>query len=595
MARLPDSFLDDLRAGNEIVSLMSTYVSTKRTGRDYVCNCPFHSEKTPSCHIYTETQSFYCFGCGAGGDAITFIRLIEHLDYMESVRFLAQRAGLSMPDDEISDDGVNFRTRLLEMNREAARYFRDMLLSPAGQVGLDYLTGRGLTPNTIRKYGLGYAPDGWHNLHYHLRSKGFTDDEMAAGALVTRNNNKYYDKFRNRVMFPIIDRKKNVIGFGGRALEKDAKAKYLNSDETPVFRKRENIFSLNFAKNTTENFFILCEGYMDVIALNQAGFDNAVATLGTAITPNQANLMKRYVSEAVISYDSDEAGQKATMKAINLLSEAGILARVLHIPDAKDPDEYIKRFGAENFRQLLAGTETAVDFEFGKLKIGVDLNTAAGRTEFLKRAVNFLAQLRNDTERTVYISEAAAISGQQVTSVTQLVKDKISKNRFFERREEERKLIRGDTKRDPINPDAQRFPVEEKAERGIIAFLFHSPDCLANVEKKLNAEDFPTEFNRRLYIFVKERIKNGDSTDISSMGGEFTADEVGRITGICKQGDALPYSIPRLDEYIEVLLRHKEKTNRKPVSEMSDEEFLAQVEEIKRKRAKKNGNQQEEF
>lgn len=589
MNRLPDSFLDDLRASNEIVSVMSAYVNIKRTGRDYVCACPFHSEKTPSCHIYTETQSFYCFGCGAGGDVITFIRLIERLEYIESVRFLAQRAGLSMPEDEIADNGVNFRTRLLEMNREAARYFRDMLLSPQGQAGLNYLAERGLSPNTIRKYGLGYAPEGWHNLHYYLRSKGYTEDEMEAGALITRNNNNYYDKFRNRVMFPIIDRRKNVIAFGGRALEKDAKAKYLNSDETPVFHKRENIFSLNFAKNTEENCFILCEGYMDVIALNQAGFDNAVATLGTAITPQQANLMKRYTNEVVISYDSDEAGQKATVKAINLLGEAGILARVLHIPEAKDPDEFIKKFGADSFRRLLSKTETAIDYEFGKLKIGVDLNTAAGKTEFLKRAVAFLAQLHNDTERTVYISEAARLSGQQISAITELVKDKVNKNRYYQRREEERKLIRGDVKRDPINPDALRFPVEEKAERGIIAFLFHSPDRLKDVENKLNAEDFPTEFNRRVYGLVKDCIKSGAAPDISSIGGEFTAEEVGRITGICKQGDMLPYSIQRLDEYINVLLKHKEKANKKPVSEMSDEEILAQVEALKRKRDEKNG------
>lgn len=566
--------------------MMESYVNIKRTGRDYVCSCPFHSEKTPSCHIYSETQSFYCFGCGAGGDVITFIRLIERLEYMESVRFLAQRAGMAMPDDQLYDDGTNLRVRILEMNREAARFFRDMLLSPQGKPGLDYLLSRGLTPNTIRKYGLGFAPEGWHNLHFHLRSKGYTDDEMETGALITRNNNRYYDKFRNRVMFPIIDRRKNVIAFGGRALEKDAKAKYLNSDETPVFHKRENLFSINFAKNTEEKCFILCEGYMDVIALNQAGFDNAVATLGTAITPQQANLMKRYTTDVVISYDSDEAGQKATVKAINLLSEAGIQARVLHIPDAKDPDEYIKNFGADSFRRILTRTETALDYEFGKLKRGVDLNSPAGKTEFLKRAVNFLAEIRNDTERTVYISEAASISGQQVSSVSALVSEKRRKNAYYEKKEQEKKIIRGETKRDPINPDAMRFPVQEKAERGIIAFLFHSPDRLPDVENKIKPEDFPTEFNRRVYAVVRECIKNGQSLDFSSIGGEFTADEVGRITGICRQGDMLPYSLPRLDEYIKVLLEFKANSNRKSVTEMTDEEMLARMEEIRQKRNK---------
>lgn len=576
MARLPDSFLDALRAGNEITAVMSSYVEIKRAGRDYVCSCPFHSERTPSCHIYTETQSFYCFGCGAGGDVITFIRLIEHFEYMESVKFLAQRAGLSMPD-EADDGGAERRTRLLGMNREAARYFRDVLLSPEGREGLDYLAGRKLAPNTIKKYGLGFAPDGWHNLQYYLRTKGYSDDEMEAGALLVRRNNSVYDKFRRRVMFPIIDRRGNVIAFGGRTLEKDAPAKYLNSDETLVFHKRENLFSLNFAKNTKEKFLILCEGYMDVISLNQAGFDNTVATLGTAITPQQANIMKQYAGEVIISYDSDGAGQNATMKAINLLSEAGVTARVLNIPDAKDPDEYIKKFGAESFRQLLTGTATAIDHEFGRLKSGIDTSTPAGKAEFLRKTVPFLAKIRSDTDRTVYISEAARISGQPVSAVAELVKDRVKYDIRSEQRNEERELIRGTVKRDPINPDAAAYPREEKAERGIIAYMFHSPDLLPRVEKKLKEEDFPTEFNRKVYSFIADRIKKGETFDISSIGSDFTAEEVGRITGICRHADTLPYSIPQLDEYIDVLVKHREKSGEKPVSELTDEEMLQRI------------------
>lgn len=581
--KIPDSFLDQLRQSNDIVSVMSSYVNVKRTGRDYVCACPFHSEKTPSCHIYTESQSFYCFGCGAGGDVITFIRLIERLDYIESVKFLAQRAGMSMPEDEMSDNGVNKRTRMLEMNREAARYYRDILLSEQGRVGLNYLIERQLSPNTVRRYGLGFAPDGWHNLHYYMRSKGFTDDELEAAALVVRRNNSLYDKFRNRVMFPIIDRRGNVIAFGGRALEPDAPAKYLNSDETLVFHKRENLFSLNFAKNTKESCFILCEGYMDVIALNQAGFDNAVATLGTAITPQQANLMKRYTSEVVISYDSDEAGQKATMKAINLLGEAGISARVLKIPDAKDPDEYVKRFGAESFRHILNNTANAVEFEFEKLKNGLDMISTSGKAEFLKRAVAFIAQLHSETERMVYCSETASLTGQQTSAVSELVKEKARKNSFFEQRESEKRLIRGEVKRDTINPDAVKYPIEEKAERGIIAFLFHSPDMLAEIEKAITAEDFPTAFNRRVFVSAVNCIKNGENLDISSIGGEFSAEEVGRITGICKKADELPYSRERLRGYLKKLIELREKQHEKPPAEMTDEEMMAIIEERRRK------------
>ena len=583
MARLPDSFLDSLKMSNDIVNVMSSYVELKRASRDYVCLCPFHAERTPSCHVYTGTQSFYCFGCGAGGDVITFIRLIEHCDYMDSVRFLAQRAGLSMPD-EVSDGGAGKRTRLLAMNREAARYFRDVLLSPEGKEGLDYLVSRQLTPNTIRKYGLGFAPDGWHNLQFFLRSKGYTDDEMEEGALLARKNNSVYDKFRKRVMFPIIDVRGNIIAFGGRTLEPDAPAKYLNSDETLVFHKRENLFSLNFAKNTSDKFLILCEGYMDVITLNQAGFDCAVATLGTAITPQQAVKMKHYADEVIISYDSDGAGQKATMKAINLLSEAGVNARVLNIPDAKDPDEYIKKFGPESFRQLLSGTATALDHEFGRIKAGIDLDSAAGRTEFLKKAVPFLAGIRSDTERTVYISEAANLSGQPVSAITELVKSRARYDKVSADKKNEREIIHGTFKRDTINPEAASFPREERAERGVIAYMMHSPDLLPRIEKSLGAEDFPTSFNRRVYEFIAENIKNGENVDISFIASEFTPEETGRITGICRQADALPYSIPQLDEYIKVLVDHRAKADEKPLSELTPEERLKKIEELKNKK-----------
>ena len=578
-----EALISEIKFRCEVEDVIGSYVSLQRAGSNLKGLCPFHSEKTPSFVVFPKTRSFYCFGCGAGGDVITFIRLIERLDYLESVRFLAQRSGMSMPEDEISDSGVNRRTRMLEMNREAARYFRDVLLSPEGKPGMDYLIGRQLQPNTIRRYGLGFAPEGWHNLRYYMRGKGYSDDELEAGALIVRKNNSLYDKFRNRVMFPIIDRRGNVIAFGGRTLEATAPAKYLNSDETLVFQKRENLFSLNFAKNTKESCFILCEGYMDVIALNQAGFDNAVATLGTAITPQQANLMKRYTGEVVISYDSDEAGQKATMKAINLLGEAGISARVLKIPDAKDPDEYVKRFGAESFRHILNNTADAVEFEFNKLKIGLDMYTPAGKAEFLKRAIAFLAQLHSDTERMVYCSETASATGQSASAIQALVKEKARKNRFFEQRETEKKLIRGETKRDAINPDAVKFPAEEKAERGIIAYLFHSPDMLKEVEKSITAEDFPTAFNRKVFVSAANCIKSGANLEISSIGGEFTAEEMGRITGICKQGDMLPYSRDRLRDYISALVKLREHKDERPVSEMTDDELLAIIEEKRRK------------
>ncbi|MBO6301204.1 MAG: DNA primase [Ruminiclostridium sp.] len=583
---LPSGFLDTLKANNDIVSVMSSYVELKRAGRDYVCLCPFHAERTPSCHVYTGSQSFYCFGCGAGGDVINFVRMIEHYnDFIESVKFLAQRAGMAMPDEGY-DGAAEKRTRLLAMNRDAARYFRDVLLSPEGREGLEYLERRRVTESTRIKYGLGFAPDGWHNLQYHLRKLGYSDEEMEEGALLVRSRGSVYDKFRKRVMFPIIDVRGNVIAFGGRTLEPDAPAKYLNSDETSVFRKRENLFSLNFAKNTKESFLILCEGYMDVISLNQAGFDSAVATLGTAITPQQAKVMKRYANEVIISYDADAAGQKATMKAINLLDEAGIKARVLNIPDAKDPDEYIKNFGADRFRVLLAGTSTALDHEFRLLQNGLALDTAPGRAEFIKRAVPFLAKIQSDTDRAVYITETARISGQQENTVTDLVNDRRDYDSENRERAEERELIRSTVQRDPINPDAMNFPREEKAERGVIAFLMHSPDYMAHVDKRLTAEDFPTEFNRRVFTFISEGIHLGENVDLSYIGSGFSAEETARVTQICSLGNKLPYSLQRLDEYIKVLTEHSERASEKPVTQLSDDEMLQRIEELREKRRK---------
>ena len=398
---LPEGFLQELRDSNEIVSVIENYVELKRSGSTYSCRCPFHSERTPSFHVYPNTQSYYCFGCGAGGDVITFIRSIENLDYIEAVRFLAQRAGLAMPEDR-NDESARKRQRLYEMNREAGKFFHRQLFAPEGRDGWNYISGRQLTEHTIRHFGIGYAVNDYHKLHYYMRNLGFTEDELIEGSLLVRNNNRVYDKFVNRVMFPIFDTRGNIIAFGGRALAADAPAKYLNSSETYVFQKRDNLFALNYAKNSKADYFILCEGYMDVISMHQAGFDSAVATLGTAITATQARLIGRMgKSEVILSYDNDGPGQKAASRGINLLSEAGVKARVLQMSGAKDPDEYIKKYGAEAFSHLIESSGGAIDYEMGKLCAGLDMNKEEDRAAYLKKAVVFLAQIRNNLERAV--------------------------------------------------------------------------------------------------------------------------------------------------------------------------------------------------
>ena len=582
-----DDFLERIKDGNEISSVVSAYVSTKRAGHDSVCLCPFHSEKTPSCHIYSDTQSFYCFGCGAGGSVIQFIMLMEHLDFQESVRFLAQRAGIAMPEDSY-DRTADIKQRLLEINREAARFYRDILISDKGAEGWNYLRGRGLSENTIRKYGLGYAPDDWSTLKSHMLAKGFSEQELVDAALLVRHQKGgTYDKFRHRVMFPIIDRRGNIIGFGGRTLEPDAPAKYLNSDETLVFHKRESLFSLNFAKNTKEKQLILCEGYMDVISLNQAGFDNAVATLGTAITPEQARLMRQYCEEVVISYDSDSAGQKATMKAINLLSDAGVEARVLQMTGAKDPDEYIQKYGSDGFRMLIQQSGGAISFELKKLSQGLDMDSPEGRASYLKKAVDLLAEVDNRIDRLVYVSDTAKLCGMTSSEIERAVDDRRRFRSYNAKKQERRDLINPPRRSSKSDFKAVAQTPEQKAERGIIAFMFHSPDMLSRVEARLTSEDFPTEAYRNMYNIVANRIKNGFSLDLSSIGDEFSAQDVGRITGIINENNLLPYQKERLNEYIAVLEKHRDRQSGKKPEEMTNEDLLLQMEKLRKEKLKK--------
>ena len=583
---LPEQFIEQVKDANEISSVFASYLSLKRAGRDNVCLCPFHSEKTPSCHIYTDSQSFYCFGCGAGGDVINFIRLMEHLDYVESVKFLAQRAGIPMPDDG-GDKTSMIKQRMLEINREAARFYRDVLISEKGREGWIYLRERQLSENTIRKYGLGYAPDEWGALKKHMLSKGFREQELIDAALLVRSqkSNNTYDKFRHRVMFPIIDRRGNIIAFGGRTLEPDAPAKYLNSDETAVFHKRSNLFSLNFAKNTKEKFLILCEGYMDVISLNQAGFDNAVATLGTAITPEQARLMRQYCEEVVISYDSDGAGQKATMKAINLLSDAGVDARVLQMTGAKDPDEYVKKYGPDGFRTLLRQAGGAISFELKKLTIGLDMDSPEGRASYLKKAIVLLAQVESRIDRMVYVSDTAKLCGMTPAEIEKAVEERRRYNSKTAQKQERQEIINPGRNSQTVRE--LNLSPEDKAQRGIIAFMLHSPDYLKRVEERITAEHFPTELYKKMYSIIANRIKNGDSLDISSIGDEFSAEEVGRITGIISENNLLPYQKERLYEYITVLEKYHDKYFGKKPEEMTDSELLEQMEKLRKEKTKK--------
>ena len=577
-----ESFIYELKQNNPIDSVMSGYVALKRQGRNSSCLCPFHSEKTASCVVYHETESFYCFGCGAGGDVITFIMKIENLDYLEAIKFLADRAGMSMPEDTGGSQAAKIKARVLEMNRVAARYFFDTLAhSPDGEKGRRYFKERELKTAAITKYGLGYAPDDWHRLSNYMLSKGYSEEELITANLCGRGRNgKIYDQFRDRVMFPIIDVRGNVIAFGGRVID-GGDRKYLNSSDTPVFKKSSNLFSLNFAKKSDEDRLILAEGYMDVISINQAGFENVVATLGTALTQEQARLMARYAKEVIIAYDSDGAGQRATHKAIDLLSNAGVRPKVIRMEGAKDPDEYIKKFGELRFKQLLDKSGGAIEFELEKCREGLDMDTDEGKVEYLKRSANFLADISSSIEREVYISRIANDTGINKEVLVQQVKGIIGRRK---KQDESREWtdIRTFRNKRRGSPDEYAHPREYKAEQGVIAYLAENPEEAEYVLSRISPEQFTTDFNKKVYEKLLEKIKNSSFYDILSLQSEFTADEMGKITEIAINSKDVNIDRTIVDDFINILLSGAD--NSVDVKNISDEEFLKYMEELKSKK-----------
>jgi len=571
-------FIYQLQLGNPIDDVMKSYVNLIRRGRNYVCSCPFHSEKTPSCTVYPDTQSFYCFGCGSGGDVITFIRKIENLEYFEAIKLLAERAGLDIPTDKQGEKTARIKARVLEINRETAVFFYKALTSDPSKIGLSYFASRGILPQTIKKYGLGYADNSWDKLKNHLLSLKFKEDELVtAGVCLSRNGNTF-DLFRNRAMFPIMDLRGNIIGFGGRILD-DGMPKYINTADTPAFKKSRNLFSLNFAKNSSSNRLILAEGYMDVIAINQAGFENVVATLGTALTSEQARLISQYAKEVIISYDSDNAGQKATSKAINLLSEAGVAARIISFEGAKDPDEYIKKFGATRFKLLLDNSDGAINFKLEKCKDGLDLSTEIGKIECLKRIVDVLAQIYNELERNVYISKVSKEYEVSSEILKSQIDSKIAKKSKRDKRNDWKNIVSKPRYKDEINPEVNQHPRENKAEEGIIAYLFQNPDMIKKVTTFITPEHFVTSFNKKVFSVLCEKLNSSTNFTLSLLSDEFSDSEMGRITGIEAKHRDIILTEQVVDDYIKVLHDHKNNTLSDNIN--SNEDLLELVERLK--------------
>lgn len=570
----------------DIESIVSSYVQLKRAGRNLVGLCPFHSEKTPSMVVYNDSQSFYCFGCGAGGDVISFIMRIENLDYPEAVRFLSERVGLQFPEDGQEDASSRIKPVILEINRLAARFYHDCLKSEAGKPGMAYFAKRQLNPKTIVKYGLGYAPPGWDNLRNFLRGKGFSDEQMIAAAVASKGRNgSCYDMFRNRVMFPIIDLKKNVIGFGGRVLD-DSKPKYLNSADTPVFKKSKNLFSLNFAKNhLSDGRLILAEGYMDVIAVNQAGFENVVATLGTALTPEQARLISSYAKEVIIAYDSDGAGRTATNRAVGLLDEVGVQTKILNMKGAKDPDEYIKKFGAQRFKLLLDGANNVTEYQLSVIKGKYDLSLPEGQAAYLNEAVKYLSTVQSPIEREIYAGVLAKETGilkeTILTNIASLLKRK-------DRRERKKQWSDIQAGRngtiDRINPQRAANLQVALAEEGIIAFLYKNQDYLDYVLQRITPEDFVTECNREIFGIMLQKLQNNNGISLIDCNPELSGEKIARFSGILARQSEMQLSREALDDYIRTLLDYQDKKAVDHAGDLSEDELLQVVDKLREKK-----------
>lgn len=534
---LPESFLQELLSRSDIESVVSPYVRLKRRGRNLVGLCPFHGEKTPSFNLYPETSSFYCFGCGAGGDAITFIKKIENLDYIDAVKFLADRAGMAMPENNINDAASKLRVRVLEANRTAARLYHSLLYAPEGKTGLEYYHSRGYTDATIRHFGLGFAPDSFDFLRSELRKKGFHDEELAAAWLCARgrkNPSHLYDIFRNRVMIPIIDIRGNVIAFGGRVLD-DSKPKYLNSAETLVFKKTSNLFALNFAKAAGQQL-ILCEGYMDVIALHQAGFTNAVAALGTSFTADHARLLARYANLVTLIFDADSAGKKGAQRAIGLLRETGVDIRVVTIPDGKDPDEFIKKNGPERFKLLLERSANDVEYRLMELGRRHLLSTADGRVAYLREASQMLAELSSPVERDVYAGKLAGEMGVTKSALLEQVNYHMENRRKQQQKGQMSQIVRqAETNLKKANPEAVKHVRAASAEEGLLGLLILNPEFLPQVVQTLPPEEMVTAFNRGLYQNLLARQAAGQAVELSFLSEDYDEEGMAYIARMVRE------------------------------------------------------------
>ena len=588
---IPEDIINEIKYRNDIETAVSQYVNLKRRGKNLVGLCPFHSEKTPSFTVYPENGSFYCFGCGVGGDVFTFTGLIENLDYMESIKLLAERSGISLPQDGYDDSMQRLKKRIYDINRDTARFFHSFLMSPGGKWALDYLTGRGLTVKTIKHFGLGAAPDSWDALIHHLKEKGYTESDMLAANVIGKSNSGgIYDRFRKRVMFPIINIRGNIVAFSGRAMPGEDKqgGKYVNTADTPVYKKSENLFGINFAKSVCSERVILVEGNMDVISLHQAGFENTVAPLGTAFTTEQANLLSRYTKEIVLMLDADAAGQKAVRRASGLLENTGLSVRVVVIPDGKDPDEYIKKNGKERFAALLEGAVSDMEYKLLTAAKDIDLNNEDGRLKYLAAAAEIIAATDDIMTRDIYIGRLSEKYGVSRTALTTRVNELRKRNSRQKQKKEITDIIRPKFTKDDINPERRKSVKGTAAEETLIAVLLKNPDFYKIAADKLPPEKMLTSLNRRIYETIISVLEHGGSLDISAFAEKLLPAEIGYLVSLQNSEKAGKNPEIVLKDCIGVILEEDMLLESAEKAESSVEEWAAGLQNLIAEKSKGN-------
>ncbi len=584
----PSDFLRELEARSPIEEIAPGYVQLKRRGRNLVGLCPFHNEKTPSFNVYPENNSFYCFGCHKGGGVFQFVMEAEHLAFQDAVRWLAQRAGMEVPEEGADDGMSRLRTRILEINREAGRFYFGVLSTPEGAAGLEYLKGRGLSNATIRRFGLGYAPESGFALVNHLRQKGYAPSEITAADMArTSQRGNLYDRYRGRVMFPIFDLRGNVVAFGGRVLG-DEKPKYINTSDTPVYHKSSGLFAMNLAKDAGTRQLILAEGYMDVIALHQAGFSNAIASLGTSLTEEQARIIRRYADEVVICYDADEAGQRATQRAIPILKQTGLRVRVVTVPGGKDPDGFIRSHGENGplrFKQLLEAGGNDTEYALAKARAKYDLATEDGKSRYLREAVETVLAGLDGMERDIYAGKLAEETGVGKESILEAARRTAAGLGQKRRREQIRAQQQVAAAQTVVNGDKEKNLKTALAEEGIIAFLFKNPEKGAELSALLPPEKLVTGWGRRVYglLLGKTMERNISFGDLSEA---LTPGELSELSRVAAERREAPPTWEDVKEYCRIILREGGFSDPERIKNATREELSEYWEELRKRKLK---------